>query len=256
LPRRHPLAAITRTMSSTRSLASVCLYLALLASRPATAHAQEAPAAQQKAEAVKLVEQGMLHYDFGEYAQAIALFRKAYELTREPALLFNVAQAHRLAGDCHEALEAYRHFLRLSQDQALRAKAHAQSEALRPNCPAVVEGRAPAAAVETGRAPPARRSLRPWGTALAAAGVAAGAGAGALLLWNHGRYRDWSVENKQLAADHADQFQRQQANDARWRSIHKVDWITAGLAIGAAVLAAAGTTLWVAGGKRDGAITW
>jgi tetratricopeptide (TPR) repeat protein len=53
---------------------------------------------------------GRKAYDRGEYEAAVTAFQAAHELTQAPALLFNIAQALRLAKRCSEALEYYRRF--------------------------------------------------------------------------------------------------------------------------------------------------
>ena len=68
---------------------------ALLASgRPA--RAQSATAQDQAREQY---DKGLTHYNLAEWDEAIAAFKKAYELSHAPGLLYNVAQAQRLKGD-------------------------------------------------------------------------------------------------------------------------------------------------------------
>jgi tetratricopeptide (TPR) repeat protein len=50
----------------------------------------------------------------GEYEAALEAFKEAYALAPSPALLFNMAQAHRLRGDCQASTELYRRFLATS----------------------------------------------------------------------------------------------------------------------------------------------
>jgi hypothetical protein len=52
-------------------------------------------------------------YGLGRYATAAENFEKAYELKPDPALLYNAAQAHRLAGNKQRALELYESYLRM-----------------------------------------------------------------------------------------------------------------------------------------------
>ena len=59
----------------------------------------------------ELAEQGRAYHDAGEYMKAIAAFKEAYVLAPSPGLLFNIAQAYRLAGDCDDAAWMYRRFL-------------------------------------------------------------------------------------------------------------------------------------------------
>jgi tetratricopeptide (TPR) repeat protein len=85
-------------------------------------------------QARSLFAQGQIHYSLGEYEQAIAAFRRAYELTSAPGLLFNIAQAHRLNGQCRQALEIYRHFIRLAPQSEYLPEAETQIAALVVRC--------------------------------------------------------------------------------------------------------------------------
>jgi hypothetical protein len=55
-------------------------------------------------------EEGRAAYARGDYEGAVTAFRASFELVSSPALLFNIAQALRLAGRCPEALDNYRKF--------------------------------------------------------------------------------------------------------------------------------------------------
>jgi tetratricopeptide (TPR) repeat protein len=59
----------------------------------------------------ELAEKGRAYHDAGEYLKAVAAFKEAYVLAPSPALLFNIAQAYRLAGDCDDAAWMYRRYL-------------------------------------------------------------------------------------------------------------------------------------------------
>jgi len=54
---------------------------------------------------------GSRAFDLGTYDEAIAEYGAAYRLKEDPALLYNIAQAHRLGGHTAEALRFYRVFL-------------------------------------------------------------------------------------------------------------------------------------------------
>jgi tetratricopeptide (TPR) repeat protein len=58
-----------------------------------------------------LYTEGQAAYDHRDYATAIAKWQAAYDLSKESGLLFNLAQAQRLAGNCTGALASYRGFL-------------------------------------------------------------------------------------------------------------------------------------------------
>jgi tetratricopeptide (TPR) repeat protein len=57
-------------------------------------------------------QKGTSYYDLGRYADAIREFEAAYEIKNDPALLYNLAQSHRLAGNSEQALHFYRTYLR------------------------------------------------------------------------------------------------------------------------------------------------
>jgi hypothetical protein len=222
-------------------------------------------------EARGMFMQGQVHYSLGEYAQAIAQFRRAYELTSAPGLLFNVAQAHRLAGQCPQALEVYRHFARLVPESEHRPEAEKHIEALVARCgaPPPLLNRAtaqalgatadkaetPALQLSQPVAPPERPrgSLRRrTAAALLGSGVVVGLAAGALYWWNDGRYDDWRDEDRRLATtapstSPEEWLAAQQRNDARLRSIQTVDAVDltlAGVAIAAVVASAVLTVVF------------
>jgi tetratricopeptide (TPR) repeat protein len=106
------------------------LLALLLLGDPAGAAAQgdgNAPARRQ-AEARAFYERGLQHYNLAEYDQAIAAFKRSYELSNAPELLYNIAQAFRFKGDCPQAVLVYRSYLRETDDRANRAKAEAAIE--------------------------------------------------------------------------------------------------------------------------------
>jgi tetratricopeptide (TPR) repeat protein len=57
-------------------------------------------------------KKGTALYDMGKYAEAAAEYQLAFEAKEDVALLFNIAQAHRLAGHLDDALGAYKGYLR------------------------------------------------------------------------------------------------------------------------------------------------
>ena len=70
-----------------------------------SATAFAAPSAQE------LYLQGKAAYDTADYSTAIAKWQESYKQSRLTELLFNLAQARRLSGDCNRALSTYRHFV-------------------------------------------------------------------------------------------------------------------------------------------------
>jgi tetratricopeptide (TPR) repeat protein len=63
------------------------------------------------AKARELAETGRTAHEKGDYPRAIAAFKEAYVMAPSPALLFNLAQAYRLQGDCDDAELMYRRYL-------------------------------------------------------------------------------------------------------------------------------------------------
>lgn len=72
--------------------------------------------ASPDADAEILYVEGQEAYDHADYATAIQRWRRSYEISGEPGLLFNLAQALRLSGDCAAALETYRRFIAADPD--------------------------------------------------------------------------------------------------------------------------------------------
>lgn len=89
------------------------LRIALALGLVTTLTSVAARAAEPNVEARRLYAQGKAEYAQGHYAQAIELFERSYALSESSALLFNMAQAHRLAGPAHcsDALALYKSYL-------------------------------------------------------------------------------------------------------------------------------------------------
>jgi len=101
------------------------LLAALLVALPA------APArADDTAAARKHFQKGTTFYDLGKYAEAVKEFEAAYEAKPDPALLYNLAQSHRLAGNADEALHFYRTYLRYVPKTSKRAEIEKQIASL------------------------------------------------------------------------------------------------------------------------------
>ena len=73
---------------------------------------------------------GSTYYDLGKYDDAIREFEAAYEAKSDPAFLFNLAQAHRLADHPAEALHFYRTYLRYVPDPPNLADIETKMKAL------------------------------------------------------------------------------------------------------------------------------
>jgi len=91
-------------------------------------------------------DKAVTEYDLGHYKDALVDFEKVYTLQHVPALLFNIAQCHRLLGELKEAAAVYRSFIsrdpqssRVDQARALLDQVEAalarQEEAQLPKAP-------------------------------------------------------------------------------------------------------------------------
>lgn len=102
-------------------VAIVCMTGAVGAAR-----AQPAPPADKlKAKTAKqYVDAGLAAQANGDYDTAITFYEKAYELVPHPLLVFNMAQAHRLAGRAMKAVELYRKYLDADPNGVQSKSAH------------------------------------------------------------------------------------------------------------------------------------
>jgi tetratricopeptide (TPR) repeat protein len=132
---------------------ALLVLLSLGIAMPAVAQKQPSKKAQVKAKAI--YDEGLRFYNIGEYQQAIARFKESYVVVPAPLLLFNIAQAYRLAGDCDQALRSYRTYLRevpkpANKDQVDKAIAICEKVVATPDPqpvePAPVEPRPPVVA--------------------------------------------------------------------------------------------------------------
>jgi hypothetical protein len=80
--------------------------------------AMAAPAPPEKDAGVAEWKQGSVEYALGHFPAAAAHYEEAYRRLQDPALLFNLGQARRLAGQREGALAAYRSYLRAAGPSA------------------------------------------------------------------------------------------------------------------------------------------
>ena len=71
---------------------------------------------QRKEQAKQLFNEGTVLYDLRKFEQAIESFEKAYKAYPNAAFLFNLAQAHRMAGNNADAIGFYNNYLRRLPD--------------------------------------------------------------------------------------------------------------------------------------------
>jgi hypothetical protein len=142
-------------MRASRILLAVA-FAAAAALRPSPAVADDDASAISAA----TFKEALAAYDAGRYADASKLFERVYLETREPALLFNIAQASRLLGDCPRAVAYYSRFVADAPASADRPRAEAWLAELA-SC------EAPGAAPPLAAAPPLRLAVAsPPGVAL------------------------------------------------------------------------------------------
>ena len=148
-----------------------CLAVTLLAlavgGRPARA---AEPSAARRA-----YDEATAAFGLGHYAEAAEKYETAFSLRPDPALLYDAAQAYRLAGNRPRALELYRNYLRLYPDRqnadearnqvAALTKAIEDEKASGPPTPSVAAGgprrRSTPLARRRGAVAPRRRRCRP-----------------------------------------------------------------------------------------------
>lgn len=107
-----------------RSPAAIAVFIAMMVVAPIAW--ADSWSGQVPAKARALAERGRKLHDAGDYANAIAAFTQAYAMAPSPALLFNLAQAYRLQGDCDDAALMYRRYL--ATDPGLERSALAESQ--------------------------------------------------------------------------------------------------------------------------------
>jgi tetratricopeptide (TPR) repeat protein len=108
--------------------ATILIVLTTLATL-GNAHADEPPS---PAEA--LYDQGQAAYAREDYTTAIEKWRASYTLSGEHELLFNLAQAYRLTGDCTRAIVMYKRFIAVDPTANQRPLAEDFSRELERTC--------------------------------------------------------------------------------------------------------------------------
>lgn len=101
-----------------RSAVSVALILILVSNALAAEPASEETKAH--------VRKGTAAYNLGKYAESAKEYEAAYEQTLDANMLFNIAQAYRLAGERDKAITAYRSFIRSAPKSEQRGLAEAK----------------------------------------------------------------------------------------------------------------------------------
>lgn len=141
-------------------LAAGWLWVAAAAPQLASAQGSEPPP-----EAIELYRSGREHYRAGRYREAIADLKAALELDPEsPNLIYNVAKVNESLGNLDEAIDYFRHYLRLLSGSETEERARIRETILR------LEG----ARTEVKARAEIEPDLREWNTPPPAAQPAAG----------------------------------------------------------------------------------
>lgn len=138
-------------MMLSRLVLGAGVAVALMLWGPAIGHAQPgsgapAPSGASKQEAKRLVDEGIAAQNAKDYDKAIDLYKRAFALVPHPILLFNVGQAHRLAGRPDQAVPFYERYLAADPNGSEAVAARAALAAIKAAAPA---GGAPRAGAET-----------------------------------------------------------------------------------------------------------
>jgi tetratricopeptide (TPR) repeat protein len=223
----------------------ILLVLALLAS-PLLASGR-ARADDAAVEAKRLYAQGKVEFAQGNYVQAADLFERSYALSESTALLFNMAQAHRLAGagHCATAVRLYKSYLaaepeaenRKEVEERIAELGDCRGDVAPVPAPAPAPARAAFAPSEPARpAPPPTRVQGglPTGPVLVSGAGAALLVAGGVL---YARAWDKHREAEQVCPCYPGTY-------SDWEVLTNVSYAL--LAVGGATLAG-GVTWWIAG---------
>jgi tetratricopeptide (TPR) repeat protein len=97
-------------MTRTTFVIAVALCLATIS------RADEKSPEKNRAAAGEAYREGQRQYELNDFSAALELFKRAYTLYDEPALLYNIAQCHRQLGDDEQAIKFYKSYLRKIPD--------------------------------------------------------------------------------------------------------------------------------------------
>jgi tetratricopeptide (TPR) repeat protein len=278
---RHPICRVTDLL--------LVFALSLIAPIAKSTEKEEAGApAAARSEAKRLFDEGTDLYDRGDYDNAIGRFRQAHRLWPDPLVIFAVAQAQRLKGDCTEAIESYSRFIKAVDPSPVRQEAEQYLSELQQSCTAlkpspktahasissplaVLPNTAPVAsegASTSQKAAPMiggiaalssgpRISTRAEVVSAAGGVLLGGLGLGTYL-WNTSRLDRWRAEDAWLGSDAArvatasEAIRRQEANDALSHSIRRYDQLALGLVIAGGVVLATTAVLYLLGTHQAG----
>ena len=136
---------------------------------PAATETQPRGAQPPEPEAMRLYDEGLRRFRAGDYRGAVEALKAAHAIEPLPALLYDIAQALRLEGDCAEALVFYRRFLDAGPVGRPRALAEVRAADMQ-RCADAAAGAAPRPLPPARPGDVAAAAVRPGDVAVAAAG--------------------------------------------------------------------------------------
>jgi len=126
-----PVSVPAAVSVSVPAAVALGLVVALASPRPAVAQTSAADVEAARA----AFELGDRHFKLAEYDRAIEAYKESYRRSARPELFYNIAQAHRLKGDCPSAVQFYRRYLKELPDAPNRERVTQHLATLEP-CPA------------------------------------------------------------------------------------------------------------------------
>lgn len=206
----------------TRALILLC---GLLVSSPAWA---ADPTDADRARAAELFQNGALLYEEGNYAGAILAFQAAFDLSREQALQYNLANCYERLGrlrEARDALNLYRAVAPAEERERLERRMANLEERLRTEAPPPVATTTttppPSSVASAAPAPQTRANPAKW--VLISVGAGLGIGGGAVAFVEASEARGAVEDGDREAYDQA-------------RLIHGVGLGVAGLGVGLGVV--------------------
>ncbi|MGE0551116.1 MAG: tetratricopeptide repeat protein [Kofleriaceae bacterium] len=194
-----------------------------------------------------LAERGRQLHEQGHYSAAIDAFEKAYLLAPSTGLLFNLGQAHRLAGNCDDAAAMYRRYLANEPRDRARKVARSQLASL-DHCAVASHGKtAVSRRAARDRAPTRARPRR--GVTMTRIGI--GTTVGGAIALGAAAYYGWQ------AHDASNEVARGYAMGTTWPELVPVHergeraasraWL---LGVSGGIAAVTGVSLYVAGKRK------
>jgi tetratricopeptide (TPR) repeat protein len=185
-----------------------------------------------------LYTQGKAAYDAAAYATAIDKWTEAYSLSGAPGLLFNLAQAYRLNGDCIHALSSYRRFVEADAKSEQRSLADEFIAELQPACSA------------TSSTPHVDRPNAEPGRTLRAAGLALGGGGVVVLVAGLavGHHASTLGDEVSHACATSCVWDEQRSKDSAGRRDAAIGYVLDGVGVAAI---AGGAIMYYLGGRRN-----